>query len=266
MTRFPEYDSVDNPYFTTFAERGSNWVNNLDNTLDPVHVPFVHPAHNPDVATRYGSWDVARKMMVEVEESDWGITMRTYFGDGTCRLSQQGMPNMQRYNAGPTKANIPDIPGPRRVCIWKVPIDDGRHVRFMMTSVECAPEDRTRWEERMAEMYYSKWTADIPALLDEVLTGKRGLKELVDPGSKDPISFQNDVAHMDTTSFQDDVAQSGQGVIWDRKNETLGRSDNGLILQRKIWARELQALAEGRPIKQWTYNPQTIQIERRVEA
>lgn len=44
-----------------------------------------------------------------------------------------------------------------------------------------------------------------------------------------------------------------------RKYENLGRSDMALILQRKIWIRELQALAEGRALKPW------IRSERLVE-
>jgi hypothetical protein len=31
----------------------------------------------------------------------------------------------------------------------------------------------------------------------------------------------------------------------------LGRSDRALILIRKIWERELQALEQGKPLKQW---------------
>ncbi|HWP28872.1 MAG TPA: ring-hydroxylating oxygenase subunit alpha, partial [Chloroflexota bacterium] len=47
--------------------------------------------------------------------------------------------------------------------------------------------------------------------------------------------------------------QVGQGVIADRTRERLGRSDVQLILLRKIWRRELRALAEGRPLKQWRH-------------
>jgi hypothetical protein len=31
----------------------------------------------------------------------------------------------------------------------------------------------------------------------------------------------------------------------------LGRSDAAIILMRKIWLRELRALSEGRPLKNW---------------
>ena len=41
-------------------------------------------------------------------------------------------------------------------------------------------------------------------------------------------------------------------------NEHLGRSDTGVILLRKIWERELCALAEGQPTKKWTYRPDMV--------
>jgi 5,5'-dehydrodivanillate O-demethylase len=53
------------------------------------------------------------------------------------------------------------------------------------------------------------------------------------------------------TSLEDYIVQVGQGAIADRINERLGRMDVGVILLRKIWQRELQALVEGRPLKQW---------------
>ena len=50
---------------------------------------------------------------------------------------------------------------------------------------------------------------------------------------------------------QDYAVQVGQGPIELRKYENLGRSDMALILQRKIWVRELQALADGKPLTPW---------------
>ena len=42
----------------------------------------------------------------------------------------------------------------------------------------------------------------------------------------------------------------------DREHERLGRSDAGVILLRILWKRELTALAEGRPLKQWIRPPE----------
>jgi 5,5'-dehydrodivanillate O-demethylase len=54
---------------------------------------------------------------------------------------------------------------------------------------------------------------------------------------------------------QDYVVQVGQGGVENRRHEVLGRTDAMVVLQRRIWRRELEALAEGRPLKQWRLPP-----------
>ena len=53
------------------------------------------------------------------------------------------------------------------------------------------------------------------------------------------------------TSLEDYAVQVGQGAVADRPLDRLGRIDAGVILLRKIWERELRALAEGQPLKRW---------------
>jgi 5,5'-dehydrodivanillate O-demethylase oxygenase subunit len=67
-----------------------------------------------------------------------------------------------------------------------------------------------------------------------------------------------DVKHPDLAIVQDIAVQAGQGPIEDRSRERLGRSDAGIILWRKILARELRAIAEGRPAKRWKTPPADI--------
>ena len=55
----------------------------------------------------------------------------------------------------------------------------------------------------------------------------------------------------DLVNVEDVVAQVGQGTIVNRQAEHLGKEDVGVILLRKVWARELQALADGRPLTEW---------------
>jgi 5,5'-dehydrodivanillate O-demethylase len=55
----------------------------------------------------------------------------------------------------------------------------------------------------------------------------------------------------------------GQGIIADRTRERLGRSDAVVILFRKLWARELRALAEGHPLKQWQ-RPAALAVTTRL--
>ena len=44
------------------------------------------------------------------------------------------------------------------------------------------------------------------------------------------------------------------------EKENLGRSDTALILQRKIWVRELQALADGTPLTAWHRSDRLAQL------
>jgi 5,5'-dehydrodivanillate O-demethylase len=52
-------------------------------------------------------------------------------------------------------------------------------------------------------------------------------------------------------NVQDNVALAGQGRIVDRSLDRLGASDKGVILLRQLWEREMKAIHEGHPIKDW---------------
>jgi 5,5'-dehydrodivanillate O-demethylase len=71
------------------------------------------------------------------------------------------------------------------------------------------------------------------------MAGEKTLKDFLD--------------HPMLVEIEDMIAQVGQGPIADRHAEHLGRSDQGVILLRRIMARELQAVADGVPTKAWTY-------------
>jgi 5,5'-dehydrodivanillate O-demethylase len=76
------------------------------------------------------------------------------------------------------------------------------------------------------------------AVSDAVLTGRQRIHDLA--------------PRPDIVNVQDNVIQEGQGAIADRTRERLGRTDAPVNLVRKLWTRELRALAEGRPLTQWT--------------
>jgi 5,5'-dehydrodivanillate O-demethylase len=109
---------------------------------------------------------------------------------------------------------------------------------------EAAREYRARRAALLAEPKIS-----VAQMGDAVLSGKLRFQDL-DSFFRDKISLVHS---------QDYVAQVGQGAVADRTQEHLGRSDIGVILFRKIWERELRALAEGRPLKKWVL-PQDAEI------
>ena len=55
----------------------------------------------------------------------------------------------------------------------------------------------------------------------------------------------------DIVRLQDDIAQIGQQRIADRSKDHPGLADVGVIALRKLWRRELNALAKGKPTKSW---------------
>ena len=62
---------------------------------------------------------------------------------------------------------------------------------------------------------------------------------------------------------QDWITQAGQGVIHtNRKKERLASSDATVVTNRKLLRRELQALAEGRPLKEWRFDEREVPIFR----
>jgi 5,5'-dehydrodivanillate O-demethylase len=101
-----------------------------------------------------------------------------------------------------------------------------------------------RYKAARAEAF-AKASATAAELAPDVLAGKTTIEEV-----KQRIP--------DVVRLQDDVLLVAQGVIPDRSQDHLGRSDVGVILLRKIWRRELEALAKGQPIKRWMRAPAVV--------
>jgi len=130
--------------------------------------------------------------------------------------------------------------------IFKVPVDDDRHLHFEARLMPYSGAEGKEWlESRRAQR--AKEATDRLDLVRAVLEGRLRLDD-IDPGRTDHVLIE------------DEVAQSGQGAIPDRSREHLGRSDIGVVFLRKLWERELRALADGRPLKQWTYRPDMVPV------
>jgi 5,5'-dehydrodivanillate O-demethylase len=55
----------------------------------------------------------------------------------------------------------------------------------------------------------------------------------------------------DIVLIQDGVALQGQPTGRNRRDDLLGASDRQVIMLRQIWSREMQAIADGKPMKRW---------------
>ncbi|HEU4342718.1 MAG TPA: Rieske 2Fe-2S domain-containing protein [Candidatus Binatia bacterium] len=212
-----------------------NFFQRVDNNGDTLHVPFVHRGAYLSADIRSGLPTISK------EESPWGTTAYATFPGGWTNVLQFVMPNAYTFrNPSPD----PEIPWDDRFQ-WDVPLDDQQSLQFRLRLVPLTGEAARRYRERYAEMG-AKENFSIRDAGQAVLAGKLKFEDL-EKLTNDKISLIH---------AQDYVSQVGQGVIADRAQEHLGRSDVGVILFRKIWERELRAFAEGRPLKKWAL-PQT---------
>jgi 5,5'-dehydrodivanillate O-demethylase len=152
------------------------------------------------------------------------------------------MPNGYTFR-NPSPDN--DIPWDDRFQ-WDVPLDDQHSLQFRLRLVPLRGEPARLYRQRRTQMLAGENFSIVDAGAS-VLRGQLDFEDLPKL-TNDKISLIH---------AQDYVSQAGQGVVADRTQEHLGRSDAGIILFRKIWQRELSALARGRPLKKWAL-PQTV--------
>ncbi|HEY7062867.1 MAG TPA: Rieske 2Fe-2S domain-containing protein [Chloroflexota bacterium] len=226
LPRYPEFEEPGALTVQVYT-MPCNYFNNLDNGPDEVHVCFVHRD------TALGA--IAEVPRITAEETPYGLVQYGTRSDGVVRVTPFLMPNILYFT---TPAVDPAF-GWLDALGWRVPVDDGHHTGFRVYLARVTGElaeryraDQARRRERAAAF------GPTSAVAEAVLAGR--------------LRIQDVGARPDLVQVQDYVAQCGQGVIADRAHERLGRSDVGVILLRQIWARELRALAEGRPLKMWT--------------
>jgi 5,5'-dehydrodivanillate O-demethylase len=209
-----------------------NYLQCFENSMDEVHVAFVHRSGG----SHQGIYDLPE---IGAEETQWGM-LRTGRRGNELRLSLHYMPNCTRVIV-PPMAGLDGAGGWRELYLAFTPVDDDRHLWFITNHVRVTGaakdaylEQRERYRRRQQEAGSSL------DLARRVMDGE--------------VRFQ-EIDHPDRVRVQDFAVQAGQGKIADRDNERLGRSDAAIILWRKILERELGAMEQGRPPKQWTPAP-----------
>lgn len=223
----PRKPCLEEPGRFTFARLqiwDCNWFQQVENSLDALHVSFVHVWGE---TSRFGEEITTAIPKLSYSETSAGIRQLAVRSPTNKRVSDWTFPN-NNHIVGP---------GPRKTdpwidtCVWVVPIDDENTMRFTISAV---PSDDPEVCRRIAADRDPDY--DPVAHYDLVF----GAHRLPDTGAQQIIATQ------------DYVAVRGQGRIADRMNERLGRSDAGIALLRRICFRELDALRAGRPTKQWT--------------
>jgi len=236
LPRYPRFETPEISLDVAALRRICNYFNNIDNSLDSVHVRFVHERHRDSVDDHV----VLGDPVISVEESEWGVRRYAQYPNGKDVTFFFGMPNINFINGQVVDAAIKRAD----VMVFKVPVDDENHIHFEVRAIPLTGEAGRTWIEERRRLR-EEAERDRPELVRAVLSGKRRLDD-IDPN------------RVDFVMLEDEVAQAGQGAIAFRGQEHLGRSDRGVFLLRKIWERELKNLAAGRPLKQWTYRPDML--------
>ena len=224
---YPPFEHFDGYLETNSYLRDCNYYQNLENALDTSHVGFVHG----DNSASFGGFGAANALLAE--ESEWGVAYTFTRPDGGSRTHQFGMPNLFYFLALPVDEDI----GWQESLMWFVPIDDERHMQFWLHRVRAEGDLARRIQERR-EKRRSEIDIAHQDVAEDILSGRINIRDV------DPV-------RVDLVQLQDDVAQIGQGRVVDRSSERLGRGDIGVVAIRRLWSREVTAMLEGRPLKQW---------------
>lgn len=254
MRRYPDFER---PGLLSVGPSESwpcNLWNRLDNAPDLMHVLYTH---EESIKREFSEDEYLRQEFAPADrskaapkitaiETEFGVETTVEPGAGQTSYFHFLMPNTNAVAARVSRLEG-YLDGTRRwvyTMFIRVPIDDASCVSYHLSLIDVHGDEAARYIElrngARAELAQSDPNALIVSTGEAVLAGKMRIKDM-DPKLNSYYTFL----------IEDYACQVGQGTIADRQNERLGSIDQGTILLRKIWLRELEALAEGRPLKTW---------------
>lgn len=230
LPRYPQFED-DGVLDVEWYARKCNYFQNLENGVDEAHVYFTHRA----IQFESVAYDDVIPL-VEAEETRYGILQTGRRKAGGKRVTHLLMPNILFMRL---PARVPGIERHNEYISWRVPIDDENHKSFIVQLVHATGEtaDRFRAQRQAARERLVRF-GSVEELSDAILAGRLSWAAVKD--------------HPGLINIQDNATQLGQGAIANRGAERLGRTDAAVILLRRIWERELRALAEDKPLTVWT--------------
>jgi 5,5'-dehydrodivanillate O-demethylase len=211
----------------------ANWFQTMENHFDEAHIAFVHSfggSHN----------NLGRRVTLpdtKAYETDFGMVRETRIENGPVRKTLYILPNIMRILI-PTFSDLNDIGGWRDTYIIIVPTDDKNHRVYFTMNVHIDEQDldafhamHEKFQARLAEY------RPIAEIAHEILAGKSHITDHLD--------------HPHLLLLEDSITQAGQGQMVDRSRERLGRTDIGIVAMRKVFEREMRAVANNKPTKEW---------------
>lgn len=237
----PRKDCLEKPGIVMAATQETwriNWFQQIENSLDAVHVSFVHRTLRSSLFVGAVTPSIPE---LSYGETEAGIEQTAKRADNNVRKSNWTFPNNNHVVVPGLTKTDPWID----FVIWMVPADDEHSTRFTLYSMTPTNDGE---KQRFLDYFKQHGGYNADEHYHELFHERRG------PPESDFLAG--------LISAQDYIAQRGQGVIADRTEEMLGRSDLGVATLRRIFWRELQALREGLPTKAWRKRPAVGELPR----
>jgi 5,5'-dehydrodivanillate O-demethylase len=237
--RYPDFEAPGVLDLETPEYWPCNFFNRIDNACDIGHVAFTHH----EAIARANPGDIRDTQYHRLRgfssvETDYGIATEVVAEGREAEYFHYHVPvaNQNSEAASLHRGEVDPGRARNKRISWRVPVDDGNSVSLSVNLMQVTPAEYEAYRERRRQVA----AVNPEAVAEAILAGKLR-EEDIDPSWPRPALF----------SVEDYVTQVGQGPVAPRHNDRLGRIDQGVILLRKIWERELRALAEGRPLKEW---------------
>jgi 5,5'-dehydrodivanillate O-demethylase len=214
-----------------------NYLQSFENSMDEVHVAYTHSPGGTHAV-------LANELpIITAEETPWGMMRFGRRANGLVRHTLHYAPNIVRVIV-PAQFGMDNVGGWPELTFHFVPVDDENHMWFNTTKVQVTGTDVEKYHKKRAEFYEERAGApDVRTLVEDIWAAK--------------IPY-DDVRHPELTRVQDIAVQAGQGRIENRETETLGRSDAGIAVWRRILERELETIAAGDTPKTWQRPPDDV--------
>ena len=215
-----------------------NYLQSFENSMDEVHVAFTHAPGGSHAA-------LAQDLpIISADETPWGMLR---YGrrekSGMVRHTLHYAPNIVRVIVPPLMG-MDGFGGWPEITFHFTPVDDENHLWIITAKAPVKGADVETYKKKREEFYAARAAAPAARnVVNEIWAGKRAYA---------------DVRHPELAIVQDMAVQAGQGIVADRDNEHLGRSDAGIAVWRRILRRELQLIADGRPHKKWKTPPKDV--------
>jgi len=248
---FPHYPDFDQPGVIVtdpIEVVPCNYWNRLDN--DVAHLAWVHRA----TALRQGREDflTPRREVVTDSPYGWHSTRETRVVSGVHQdlmsTAHFFMPNVYQFGVRSRAKGFEDRQLWDTKITWTVPVNDACFAAFDVTYTPLEGEEARRYSESRAqvqeEQFDMRWD-----LAEKIMAGEMTMEEIPE-----------ELSAYASFAIEDYAIQVGQGPLAGRGQELFGRNDGKVVLTRRLWLQETQALLEGRALTDWQFPTEPVQV------